>query len=169
MLPASSSSTSLQQNKVISHEHRNILPFSFFMAIISLNHSGRALGGNSFILGNRLFRLWRALPSQFQSIPQIIRQSNASDETTWDRAPRSQVSLRRLVRHFSCSSYMRPQLSRSYSILAALVVSQRTKPPLEMGSRKDIRRADIRKAKQVRRLGRERMEEDMSRRHAIHE
>ena len=98
MLPASHSSTSLQHDEVISHEHRNILPFSFFMAIISLNHSGRALGGISFILGNRLFRLWRALPSQFQSFPQIIRQSNASDETTCFRAPRKQVSLRRLVR-----------------------------------------------------------------------
>ena len=107
MLPASHSSTSLQQDEVISHEHRNILPFSFFMAIISLNHSGRALGGNSFILGNRLFRLWRALPSQFQSIPQIIRQSNASDETTCDRAPRSQVSLSRIVRRISfAASYL---------------------------------------------------------------
>ena len=57
--------------------HKKSLPFSFSMAIISLNHSGRALGGKSSILGNRLFRLWRALPSRFPSFPQIIRPSNA--------------------------------------------------------------------------------------------
>ncbi|MBP7829173.1 MAG: hypothetical protein KA248_04575 [Kiritimatiellae bacterium] len=34
--------------------------------------------------GLRLFRLWRALPSQFQSIPQIIRQSNAEVELVGD-------------------------------------------------------------------------------------
>ena len=91
MLPAPPSSTSLQQDEVISYENRNILLFSFSMAIISLNHSGRALGGNSFIPGNRMFRLWRALPSQFQSIPQIIRQSNASHVPTLFRAPRKRL------------------------------------------------------------------------------
>ena len=116
MLPASPSSTSLQQEVVISCEHRTILLFSFSMAIISLNHSGRALGGNSFILGNRLFRLWRALPSRFHSSPQIIRPSNVRRLATCDRAPRSQVSQNAIVRRIIFLLFF--EQSRSQELLS---------------------------------------------------
>ena len=86
--------------RVFSFGTRNLFRSAYFMAINSSNHSGRALGGNSFILGNRLFRLWRALPSRFQSFPQIIQPSNARRLTTCGRAPRSQVSQNALVRPF---------------------------------------------------------------------